>query len=58
MTAKEERRLRIEAQMRQRRIDEEAFYSIDQSKPGWSEGMTWQELLDSRTSGRLNVGNL
>ena len=41
------RRERIEAAMKARREAEKANH-IDQSKPGWSEGMTWDELLDAR----------
>lgn len=33
-------------------------YGIDQSKPGWSEGMSWQELMDARQYPSINVANL
>ena len=41
------RRKRIDAEMKKRREAEKAN-NIDQSKPGWSKDMTWQELLDAR----------
>ena len=48
------RRERIEAQMKARREAERANPLVDQSKPGWSKGMTWQELLDARAYPHLN----
>ena len=54
------KRERIDARMKARREAERAnpLYSIDRSKPGWSEGLTWQELLDARTYPNLNYRNL
>jgi len=35
-----------------------SYYGIDQSKPGWSEDLSWQELMDARRGSNLNVTNL
>lgn len=42
----------LPAILERNRVKREAApgYGIDKSKPGWSEGMTWDELLDARGS--------
>ena len=54
---KEARQVRIERQMKARR-EKERLVAVDQGKPGWSEGMTWQELLNARAYPNINVRNL
>jgi len=34
------------------------YYRIDQSKPGWSKGMSWDELLSARDYPSINTSNL
>ncbi len=60
MKTKEERRLRIDRQMTERREREanNVLYQIDQSKPGWSDNLTWQQILDARGRPKLNYKNL
>ena len=44
-----------------RRKAREANYPyllLDQSKPGWSKGLSWQELMDARQYPSINVSNL
>ena len=47
----------IRERLRLRREIEKSKF-IDQSKSGWSNGMTWQEILDARGYRNLHVSKL